>query len=180
MLAPWKESCNKPRWHIKKQRHQFADKGPYSQSYAFSSIHVQMWKMDHKEGWELKNWCFWSAVLEMTLESPLDCKVIKPVNPKKKSTLNIHWKDWCWSWSAILWSPDAKSRLLRKDPDAGKDWGQGENGATGDKMVGQHHWPKGHEFEQSVGDSKRTGKPSMLQSMVSHRIRHNLETEEQQ
>ena len=77
--------------------HEMADKGPYSQNYGFPDSHVQMWKLDHEEGWVLKNWCFWIVVLEKTLERTLDCKEIKPVNPKKKSTLNIHWKDWHWS-----------------------------------------------------------------------------------
>ena len=82
MLAPWKESYDKPRQHIKKQRHLFANKGLSSQSYGFFSSHIWMWGLDHKEGWVLKNWCFWTVVLEKTLESPLDCKEIKPVNPK--------------------------------------------------------------------------------------------------
>ena len=81
MLAPWKKSCDQPRQHIKKQRHYFANKGLSSQSYGFSSSHVRMWEWDHKESWVPKNWCFWTVVLEKTLESPLDCK-IKPVNPK--------------------------------------------------------------------------------------------------
>ena len=82
MFAPWKESYDKPRQHIKEERHHFADKDPYSQSYGFSSGQVRMWELDHKEGWALKNWCFWIVVLEKTLESPLDSKEIKPVNPK--------------------------------------------------------------------------------------------------
>ena len=81
MLAPWKESYDKPN-NIKKQKHHFADKGLYSQSYGFSSGHVRMWELDHKEDWEPKNWCFKIVVLEKTLESPLDCTEIKPVNPK--------------------------------------------------------------------------------------------------
>ena len=79
---PWKKNCDQPRQHIKKQRHYFANKGPSSQSYGFSSSHVWMWELDHKESWALKNQCFWTVVLEKTLESPLDCKEIKPVNPK--------------------------------------------------------------------------------------------------
>ena len=98
MLAPWKKSYDKPRQHIKRHRHYFADKDPSSQSYGFSSSHVWIWELDHKESWVLKNWCFWTVVLEKTLESPLDCKEIKPVNPK--GSLNIHWKDRCWSWSS--------------------------------------------------------------------------------
>ena len=82
MVVPWKKSCNKPRQHIKKQRHYFMDKGPSSQSYGFSSSHVWMWELNHKESWALKNWCFWTVVLEETLESPLDCKDSQSVNPK--------------------------------------------------------------------------------------------------
>ena len=137
---------------IKKKRHQFADKGPYSQSYGFSSSHVQMWELDHKEGWVPKNWCFWTVVLEEMLESPLDCKEIQPVHPKGDQT--SHWKDWWWSWSSNIWPPDAKKQLTRKDPDAGKDWRQEEKGMTEDEMVGWYHWLNGHEFEQTPGDSE--------------------------
>ena len=91
------ESYDKPRQHTQKQRHHFANKCLWSQSYGFSISHIQMWELDHKEGWALKNWCFWIVVLEKTLESLLDSKEIKPDNPKGKSTLNIHQKDWCWS-----------------------------------------------------------------------------------
>ena len=79
---PWKKSHDQPRQHIKKQRHYLADKGPSSQSYGFPRSHTWMWKLDHKESWALKNWCFWTVMLEKTLESPLDCMDIKPVNPK--------------------------------------------------------------------------------------------------
>ena len=82
MLAPWKKSYDKPRQHIKKQRHYFANKGPCSQGYGFSSGHIWMWELDYKESWVLKNWCFWTVVLKKTLESPLDCKKIQPVHPK--------------------------------------------------------------------------------------------------
>ena len=81
-LAPWKESYNQPRQHIKKQGHYFANKGPPSQGYGFSSSHVRMWELDYKESWALKNWCFWTVVLQKTLESPLNCKNIQPVHPK--------------------------------------------------------------------------------------------------
>ena len=84
-LAPWKKSNDKARQHFEKQRHYFADKGPYSKRVGFSSSHVWMWKLDHKEGWVPKNWCFWIVILEKTLESPLYCKEIKPVNPKQTS-----------------------------------------------------------------------------------------------
>ena len=87
ILAPWKKSYDQPRQHIKKQRHYFADKSPSSQSYGFSSSHVWMWELDHKESWAPKNWCFWTVVLEKTLESPLDYKEIKPVNPKGNQSI---------------------------------------------------------------------------------------------
>ena len=113
MLAPWKESSDKPRQQFKKQRHYFANKGPSSQSYGFSSSRVWMWELDHKEGWATKNWCFWAVVLKKTLESCLDYKEIKPVNPKGNQTWifigktdaeaealileSTHWKrPWCW------------------------------------------------------------------------------------
>ena len=97
-----------------------------------------------KKGWVPKNWCFWTVVLEKTLESPLDCKEIKPVNPRK-SILNIHWKEWCWSWD----SSTLATWLTGKDPDAGKDWRQEEKGTTEDEMVGRDHQHDGHEFEQT-------------------------------
>ena len=100
MLAPWKKSYDQPRQHIKKQRHYFANKGPSSQSYGLFSSHVWMWELDHKESWAPRNWFFWTVVLEKTLDSPLDCKEIQPVHPKRKSVMNIHWKDWCWSWNS--------------------------------------------------------------------------------
>ena len=99
MLAPWKKSCGQPRQHIKKQRHYLANKGLCSQSYDFSNSHVWTWELDCEESWVPKNWCFWTVVLEKTLESPLDCKEIQP-SILKKSVLNIHWKDWCWSWNS--------------------------------------------------------------------------------
>ena len=133
----------------------FANKGPYSQSYGFSSSHVQMWEMDHKE--VLKNWSFWTVVLEKILKSPLDSKEIKPVNPKG----NQHWtfigRTNAEANAPILWPPNAKSWLTRKDPDAWKDWGQEEKGTTKDEMVGWHHWLNGHEFEQSLGYNEGQG-----------------------
>ena len=99
MLAPWKKSYDQPRHHIKKQRHYFANKGPYSQSCGFSSSHVWMWELDYKESWVLKNWCFWTVVLEKTLEF-LGLQG-DPTSPsQRKSVLGVHWKDWCWSWNS--------------------------------------------------------------------------------
>ena len=136
---------DKPRQHIKKQRYHFADKGLYSQSYSFPSSHVQMWELGQKEGWVPKNWCFQTVVLEKTLESPLDCKEIKPVNPKgNQPWIFIRRTD---AEAPILWPLDLKSWLIGKYPDAGKDWRQEEKGTTEDEMAGWHHGLNGHELE---------------------------------
>ena len=141
----------------KKQRHYFTDKGPSSQSYAFSSSYVWMWELDHKECWVLKNGCFWTVVFEKTLENLLDSKEIQPVNPKgKQSWIFIRRSD-ATAEAPIFQPPDAKSRLIRKDPDAGKDGKQGEKGTTDDEMVGWHHCLNGHEFEQTLGDGEGQG-----------------------
>ena len=141
------ESYDKHRQHIKKQRCYFAEKGPSIQSYSFYSGHIWMWELEYKESWVLKNWYFWTVVLEKTLESPLDCKEIKPVNPKgNKSWIFIGRTD-AEAEAPVLWPLDAKNWLIGKDPDAGKDWRWEEKGTTEDEMVGWHHWLNGHEFE---------------------------------
>ena len=114
--------------------------------YGFSRGHVWMWELDYKENWVPKNWCFWTVVLEKTLESPLDSKEIQPVHPKGDQSLGVHWKDWCWSWNSNT-SANWCEELTHKDPDAGKDWRQEEKGTTEDEMVGRHHQLNGHEFE---------------------------------
>ena len=121
-LAPWEKSYDQPRQHIKKQRHYFANKGTSSQSYGFSSSHVWMWELDYKEGWSLKNWCFWTVVLEDTLESPLDFKEIQPVHPKGNHSWIFIGRTDAEAETSILWPPDAKKWLIWKDPDVGKDW----------------------------------------------------------
>ena len=133
-LGPWKESYDKPRQCIKKQRQHFADKLQYSQSYGFSNSHVQMWEFDHKEGWVPKNWCFWVTVPEKTLESPWTARRSNQ-SILKEITLNIHWKDWCWSWSSNTLATWCVEPTHWKNSDAGKDWGQEEKGATEDEMV---------------------------------------------
>ena len=133
--------------HIKKQRHYFANKGPSSQSYGFSSSYVWMWELDYEESWALKNWCFWTVVLEKTLESPLDSKEIQPVHPKGNQSWIFNGRTDAEAKDPILWPPDAKSRPTGKNSDAGKDWGQEEKGTTGDELVGWHHQLNGHEFE---------------------------------
>ena len=150
-----RKAMKKPRQHIKKQRHYFANKGPSSQVYGFSSSHVWMWELDYKESWAPKNWCFWTVVLEKTLESPLDCKEIKPVNPKESQAWIFIGRTDAEAETPILWPPDAKYWVIRKDPDAGKDWTQ-EKGTTEDEMVECHHQLDGHEFEHAleVGDGQ--------------------------
>ena len=142
---------------ILKSRDYFANKGPSSQSYGFSSSHVWMSELDCKEGRVLKNWCFCITVLEKTPESPLNSREIQPVHPK-----------WSQSWiftgrtdteveAPIFWPHDAKSLLIGKDPDAEKDWGQEEKVMTENEMVGWHPWFNGHEFEQTLGDGEGQG-----------------------
>ena len=151
ILTPWKESYGQPRQHIKKQRHYFVDKGPSGQGYGFSSGHVWMWELDYKESWVPKNWCFWTVVLEKTLESPLDSTEIQPVHPKGDQSWMFIDRTEVEAETPILWPPDVKSWLMWKDPDAGKDWGQEEKGSTEDEMAGWHHRLNGREFEWTPG-----------------------------
>ena len=142
---------DKPRQHIKKQRHYFTNKGLSSQSYGFSSSHVWMWKLNYKESWVLKNWCFWTVVLEKTLESPLDYKEIQLVHPKGNQFWIFIGRTDVEAESPILWPPDGKNWLTGKDPDAGKNGRQEEKRTTEDEMVGWRHRLDGHEFEQALG-----------------------------
>ena len=128
----------------------------YGMSYeacGFSSSHVWMWALHHKESWAPKNWCFWTVVLRKTLERPLDSK-IRPVNPTRNQPWIFIGRTDAEAEAPIPWLPDAKSRLIGKDPDAGKDWRQEEKGRTEDEMVGWHHR---HEFEKAPGDSEGQG-----------------------
>ena len=112
---------------------------------------MDVWELNHKESWVLKNWCFWSVELQKTLENPLDCKEIKPVHPKgSQSWILFIGRIVAEAEAPILWPPDVKNWLIRKDPDSGKDWRQ-EKGTTEDEMVGWHHWLNGHAFEQALG-----------------------------
>ena len=138
-----KESYDQPRQHIKKQRHYFVNKGPPSQGYVFSSGYVWMWELDYKESWAQKNCCFWTVVLEKTLECPLDCKEIQLVHSKDHSWVFIVRTN-VEAETPILWPPGAKSWLIGKDPDTGKDWGQEEKGTTEDELAGWHHRLNGH------------------------------------
>ena len=132
--------------HTKKQRHYFANKGSSSKSYGFSSSHVWMWELDYTESWAPKNWCFWTVVLEKTLESPLDCKEIRPVHPKGNQSWIFIGRTDAEAETPILWPPNAKSWLISKDLTAGKDWGQEEKGTIEFEMVGWHYWLNGHDF----------------------------------
>ena len=154
MLTPWKKTYDKLRQHIKKQRYYFANKGPYSQSYVFFSSRVWMWELDPKEGWAVKNWCFWTVVLEKTLESPWDCKEFKPVIPRGNSSRLFMGRTNAEAKAPKFWPPDAEGWLIRRDPNAGKDWRQEEKGMTEDEMVGWHHWLNRLEFEQAPGDGE--------------------------
>ena len=127
----------------------FANKGPSSQSYGFSSSHV--WMLDYKESWALKNWCFWTVVLEKTLESPLDCKEMQPVHPKEDQSWLFIGRTDAEAETPVLCPPNAKSWLTGKDFDAGRDWGQEEKGTTEDEMARWHHWLDGHEFKRTPG-----------------------------
>ena len=143
MLTPWKDHS---RQHIQKQRHSFANKGLSSQGYGFSSSHVWIWELDYKESWAQKNWCFWTVVLEKTLESPLDCKEIQPVHPKgDQSWVFIGGTD-IEAKTPILWPPDVKSCLIWKDLDVGKDWRQEEMGVIENEIAGWYHLLKVHVF----------------------------------
>ena len=153
--------------------------GSINQSYGFSSSHVWIWELDHKEGWVPKNWCFCTMVLEKILESPLDCKEIQAINPKgNKSWIFIGRID-AEAEALILWPPDAKNRLIRKDPDAGEDGRQEEKAMKEGEMVGWHHGLNGHTFEQTLGDGEGQGSLA-LWSMGLQRIRFDWATEQQQ
>ena len=176
-LTPWKERYDQPRQHIKKQRHYFGNKGPYSRGYGFSSGHVWIWELDYKESWVPKNWCFWTVMLERTLESPLDCKEIQPVHPKRKSVLSVHWKDWCWSWNsdtlAIWW----EGLTHWKRP---WFWERLRAGVEGDDrgwdgwMASLSQWTW---VWVNSGSWWWTGRPVVLQFMGLQRVGHDWVTE---
>jgi len=162
------ENYDQLRQHIKMQRHYFADKGLSSQSYGFSSGHVWIWELDHKESWVPKNWCFWTVMLENTLESPLDCKEIQPVHPKGNQSWIFIGRTDAKAETPVLWPPDMKNWLIGKDPDAGKDWRQEEKGMIEDEMLGwmasltRWTWVCANSWSWWW-----TGKPGVLQSMGS-------------
>ena len=133
-------------WHIKKQRHYFVNKGPSGQGCGFSSGHVWMWELDCEQSWALKNWCYWTVVLEKTLENPLDCKEIQPVHLKGDQSWVFFGRTDAEAETPLLWPPDGKNWLIWKDPDTGKDW-RWEKGKTEDETAGWHHRLDGRDFE---------------------------------
>ena len=151
MLTPWKESYDLPRQHIKKHRYYFMNKSLSSQGYGFSNSHVWMWQLDYKESRASKNWCFWTVVLEKTLESPLDCKKIQTIHPKGDQSWVFIGRTDAEAETPILWPPDVKNWLIWKDPGAGKDWRQEEKGTAEDEIFGWHHRLNGHEFGRTPG-----------------------------
>ena len=175
-LAPWKKSYDKPRQHIRKQRSLCQQRSIWSKLW---SRHESC-TVDRKEGCVPRNWCFWTVVLEKTLESPLDCKEIQPVHPKGDQSWIFIGRTDAEAEAPILWPPDGKCWLIEKDPDAGKDWRQEEKGTTEDETVGWHHWLNGRESEQTLGDSGGQGNLAFLQSVESQRVRHNLAIKHQQ
>ena len=166
--CPLEEKLWQPRQHIKKQRHYFVNKGLSSQGYSFSSGHVWMWELDYKESWEPKNWCFWTVVLEKTLESPLDCKEIQLVHPKRNQSWIFIGRIEAEAETPILWPPDAKNWLIRKDPDAGKEWmkagGEGDDRGWDGWMASPTRWTW---VWINSGSWWWTGKPGVLPSMGS-------------
>ena len=145
MLAPWKKSYDQPRQHIKKQRRYFAPKVHLVKAMVFPVVMYRC-EMDYKERWAPKHWCFWNVVLEKTLESPLDCKEIRPVPPKGNQSWIFLERTDAEAEALILWPPDVKNWLIWNDPDAGKDWSWEEKEMTEDEMAGWHHRLDGHEF----------------------------------
>ena len=173
MVAPWKKSYDQPRQHIKKQRHYFANKSPSSQRYGFSNSHVWMWELNQKESWTLKNWCFWTVVLEKTLESPVESKEIQPVHPKgNQSWIFIERTDTEVE-APILWLPDAKNWLIEKTLMLGKIEGRRRRGWQRIRCLdGITDW-----MDMSLSKFWELGKPGVLQCMGSQRVRHDWATE---
>ena len=151
---------------------------PYttSKGYGFSSGHVWMLELDCEESWVPKNWCFWTVVLEKTLESPLDCKEIQPVHSEGDQPWMFFGRNDAKAETPVLWLPHLKSWLIGKGSDAGRDWGQKEKGTTEDEMAGWHHWLDGH-VSVNCRSWWWTGKPGVLQFLGSQRVGDYLETE---
>ena len=174
MFTPWKESYDQARQHIKKQTHYFANKGPSGQGYGFSSDHVWMWELDCEESWALKTWCFWTVVLEKTLESPLDCREIQPVHPKgNQSWIFIR----SWSWNPNTLATSCKELTLWKRPWCWEGFGAGGEGDDRGRdgwMASPTRWT--YVWANS-GSWWWTGRPGVLRLMGLQRVEHNWVTE---
>ena len=176
MLAPCKRSYDQSRQHIKKRRHYFAGKGPSSQGYGFSSSHVWMWELDYKESWAPKNWCFWTVMLEKTLESPMDCKEMEPVHPKGNQAWIVIGRSDAEAVTPVLRPPDAKNWLITRPWcwERLKAGGEGDDRGWDGWMASLTQWTW---VWMSSGSSWWTGRTGMLQSMVSRRVGHDWVTE---
>ena len=164
---------------IKKQRHYFANKDPYSQSYGFSSTHAWMWELDYKKGWAPKNWCFWTVVMVKTLESPLGLQGDQTSQSYRRSILNIHWKDWYWSWNSNTLATSCEELTHLKRPwcwERLKARGEKDNREWNGWMESPTEWTWIWAISRRCC---RTGKPGMLQSMGYKRIGHEREVEQQ-
>jgi len=157
-LDPWKKSYDKPRQHVKNRDITLLTKVHLVKAIVLSVV-IYGCELDHKESWAPKNWWFWMVVLEEIFENPLDCKEIKQVNSKGNQPWIFIGRTDAEAEAPILWPPDVKNWLIRKDPDAGKDWRQEEKGTTEDEMVGWHHCLYGHEFERALGVGDGQGSP---------------------
>ena len=174
--TPWKESYDQSTQHIKNQRHYFVNKGPFSQSYGFSSGHVWMWELNYKESSALKNWCFWTVVLEKTLESPMDCKEMEPVHPKGNQAWIVIGRSDAEAVTPVLRPPDAKNWLITRPWcwERLKAGGEGDDRGWDGWMASLTQWTW---VWISSGSSWWTGRTGMLQSMVSRRVGHDWVTE---
>ena len=172
----WKKSYDQPRQHIKKQRHYFANKGPSSQSYGFSSSYVWTWELDYKESWVPKNWCFWTVVLEKTLESPLDGKEIQPVHPKRNQSWTFIERTDAEAETPILWPPDARTDSLEKILMLGKIEGGRRRGRQRMRWLDGITNSMDMSLSNNSGSWRWTGRPGVLQSMGSQRVGHNQAT----
>ena len=156
---------------LQKHRYHFANKGPYSETYGFSSTNVQMWELDHKKGWEPKNWCFWIVVLEIILRVPWTARrsnqsILKEINLE-------YWKDWCWSSNTSATWCDSLERLWCWERLKAKGGGRGRG------WVKQHHWLNGHECEQTLGDSGGRRSLVCCSPWGWQRVGQDLATEQQ-
>ena len=177
MPTPWKESYDQPRQHIKKQRHYFANKGPSSQGYGFSSGDVWMWELDYKESWAQKNWCFWTVLLEKTLESPLDCKEIQPVHPKGDQSWVFIGRTDARSWNSNTLATWCEELTHLKRPwcwERLRAGGEGDDRGWDGWMASSTQWTW---VWVDSGNWWWTGRPGTLWFMGSQRVRNNWATE---